>query len=90
MTKSSIEKIVPEQKVLLYNSRLHIFVGKLKRCWSGLFTVHTISPHSAVIIVDPKSGEDMKVNRQRLKLFLTTEPESQDDNVMGLFDPSYK
>ena len=45
---------------------------------------------SVVIIVDPKSGEEMKVNRQRLKLFLTTEPESQDDNVMGLFDPSYK
>ena len=90
MTKSSIEKIVPEQKVLLYNSRLHIFTGKLKSHWSGPFTVHTVSPHGVIIIVDPKSGEKMKVNGQRLKPFLTTEPESQDEHVMGLFDPSYK
>ena len=90
MTKSSIEKIVPEQKVLLYNSRLHIFVEKLKHRWSGLFTVHTVSPHGAVIIVDTKSGEKMKVNGQRLKPFLTTETESQDENVMSPFGPSYK
>ena len=77
---------VPGQKVLLYNLRLHIFAGKLKTCWSGLFTGCTVSLHGAVEIIDPKSGEEIKVNRQRLKPFLTTEPESQDKNIMGLFD----
>ena len=78
----------PGRKVMLYHSRLHIFTGKLKSHWLGPFTVHTISPHGAIIIVDLKSGEKMKVNGQRLKPFLTTE--SQDENVMGLFDPFHK
>ena len=64
-------------------------MGKLKSRWSRSFTICTVSPYGAVVIVDPKSGEEMKVNRQRLKLFLTTESESQDENVMG-FDPFYK
>jgi len=85
----------PGQKVLLYNSRLHVFAGKLISRWLGLFTICTVSPHSAVIIIDPKSGEEMKVKGQKLKPFLTTEPESQDENVLGhenvlgLVDPSY-
>jgi len=41
-------------------------------------------------IFDPKNGEGFKVNGQRLKLFLTTEPESQQENIIGLFDPFYK
>ena len=64
-------------------------MGKLKTRWSGPFTVWIVSLHGAVVIFDPKSGEEMKVNRQRLKPFLTTEPESQDENVLGLVDASY-
>jgi len=51
--------------------------------------VRTIFSHGAVIIFYPKSGEEFKVNGQKLKPFLTTEPESQAENVLGLFDPSY-
>ena len=50
------------QKVLLYNSRLHIFAGKLRSRWSGWFTVQTVSLHGAIEIIDLKSGEEMKVN----------------------------
>ena len=77
------------QKVLLYNSRVHIFAGNLKTRWSGPFTMRTVFPHGVVIISDPKSGEKFKINGQRLKPFLITEPESQAENVLGLFDPSY-
>ena len=28
------------QRVLLYDSKLHIFLGKLKSRWIGLFTIH--------------------------------------------------
>ena len=76
-------------KVLLYNSRLHIFTGKLKTRWSGPFIVRTVFPHGAVLIVNPKNNTEFKVNGQRLKPFLTTEPMTPDESVLTLFAPSY-
>ncbi|XP_062099945.1 uncharacterized protein LOC133805810 [Humulus lupulus] len=32
------------QKVLLFNSHLKLFLGKLKSCWSGQFTVVKVYP----------------------------------------------
>ena len=87
--KHIIRKIfVPGQKVLLYNSRLHLFPGKLKSRWTGPFVVKTVFPHGAVEISDPKNGNDFKVNGQRLKPFLESVP--VDETVMGLFDPMYR
>ena len=51
--------------------------------------MHTVFPYGVVIIFDPKSNEEFKVNGQRLKPFLTTEPESQAEIVLNLFAPSY-
>ena len=48
---------VPRQTVLLYNSRLHLFAGKLKTRWSGPFMVHTVFSHSAMEIFDPENGQ---------------------------------
>ena len=56
------KNFAPGDKVLLYNSRLHIFTRKLKTRWSGPFIVRTVFPHGAVIIVDPKSNTEFKVN----------------------------
>lgn len=50
------------QKVLLYNSRLHVFPGKLKSRWLGPFVVKTVFPHGVVEIEDPKNGTTFKVN----------------------------
>ena len=50
------------EKVLLYNSRLHIFAGKLKTRWSRPFIMRTVFPHGAVVIFDPKRNEEFKVN----------------------------
>jgi len=83
------KNFAPGDKVLLYNSRLHIFAGKLKTRWSGPFIVRTIFPHGAVIIVDPKKNIEFKVNGQRLKPFLTTEPMTPDDSMLTLFAPSH-
>ena len=41
---------VPGQQVLLFNSRLRLFPGKLKSRWSGPFIVKTVFPHGAVEI----------------------------------------
>ncbi|XP_059441924.1 uncharacterized protein LOC132174256 [Corylus avellana] len=54
------------QKVLLYNSRLHLFPGKLKSRWTGPFIVRAVSTHGAIEIQDPKNGSALKVNGQRL------------------------
>ncbi|GKD85835.1 hypothetical protein Tco_1356989, partial [Tanacetum coccineum] len=35
-------------RVLLFNSRLKIFSGKLKTCWTGSFTVTQVFPYGTV------------------------------------------
>ncbi|XP_019237400.1 PREDICTED: uncharacterized protein LOC109217597 [Nicotiana attenuata] len=37
----------PNQLVILFNSRLRLFPGKLKSKWSGPFEVVRVSPHGA-------------------------------------------
>ena len=58
------------EKVLLYNSRLKLFLGKLKSRWSGPYTVVTSIPFRVVTLQDESSSE-FKVNGQRLKHYLT-------------------
>ncbi|XP_060961097.1 uncharacterized protein LOC133031570 [Cannabis sativa] len=55
------------QEVLLFNSRLKLFPGKLKSRWSGPFTVQEVTPFGAITVKDQQSGREFKVNRQRLK-----------------------
>jgi hypothetical protein len=75
------------QKVLLYNSRLHLFPGKLKSRWTGPFLVRTVFTYGAIEIEDPKNGDTFKVNGQRLKPFLELKiPEIEE---MPLEDPIY-
>ena len=73
------------QKVLLYNSRLHLFPGKLRSRWSGPFIVKFVYPHGAVDIENPKNNDVFKVNGQRLKPFI--ENEILNDEFMPLYDP---
>ena len=76
------------QKVLLYNSRLHLFPGKLKSRWMGPFIVCNVFPHGVVKIENPKDGNSFKVNGQRLKPFI--ELGNPKVEVMLLEDPNYK
>ena len=54
------------EQVVLYNSRLKLFPGKLKSRWSGPYTVVTSTPFGAVTL-QAKFGSEFKVNGQRLK-----------------------
>jgi hypothetical protein len=76
----------PGQKVL-YNSRLHLFPGKLRSRWTGLFIVRSVFSYGAIEIEDPKNGSTFKVNGQRLKPFL--ELQSSEVETTLLEDPSY-
>ena len=55
--------------ILLYNSRLKLFPGKLKSRWSGPFKVVKVHPYGAIEISNDK-GEVFKVNSHRLKPYL--------------------
>nr|GFB18889.1 reverse transcriptase domain-containing protein [Tanacetum cinerariifolium] len=53
-------------QVLLFNSRLKIFSGKLKSRWSGPFTITEIYLYSTAKLIHP-DGSNFKVNCHRLK-----------------------
>ncbi|GKA43639.1 hypothetical protein Tco_0736363 [Tanacetum coccineum] len=53
-------------RVLLFNSRLKIFSGKLKTRWSGPFTVTQVFPYGTIEL-SQNSGPNFKVNDHHLK-----------------------
>ena len=54
------------QQVLLFNSRLKLFPGKLKSRWSGPFTVTKVFSHGGAEVTHPEKGT-FTVTTQRLK-----------------------
>ena len=52
----------PSQKVLLYNSRLHLFPEKLRSRWTGLFIVKNVFPYGAIENKNPNNDNIFKVN----------------------------
>nr|GEU42805.1 reverse transcriptase domain-containing protein [Tanacetum cinerariifolium] len=57
-----------DDKVLLFNSRLKIFSGKLKSRWSGPFTISHVFPYGTVEL-SQLDGPNFKVNGHRLKYY---------------------
>ncbi|GJR74641.1 reverse transcriptase domain-containing protein [Tanacetum coccineum] len=53
-------------RVLLFNSRLKIFSGKLKTRWSGPFTITQVFPYGTIELSHP-DGPNFKVNGHRVK-----------------------
>ena len=66
------EDFKPGQRVLLFNSRLKLFSGKLKSKWSGPFVIKKVWSYGAIELYDPQSqnlDRTWVVNGQRLKLY---------------------
>ncbi|XP_040956132.1 uncharacterized protein [Gossypium hirsutum] len=57
------------QKVLLYDSTLKIFAGKLRSKWIGPFTITNLFSNGVVEIQSEETRKCFKVNGQRLKPF---------------------
>ncbi|GJU10197.1 reverse transcriptase domain-containing protein [Tanacetum coccineum] len=55
-------------QVLLFNSRLKIFSGKLKSRWSGPFTITEVYPYGTAKL-SHANGSNFKVNCHRLKQY---------------------
>nr|GEY34983.1 reverse transcriptase domain-containing protein [Tanacetum cinerariifolium] len=60
-------------QVLLFNSRLKIFSGKLKSHWSGPFTIFEIYPYGTAKLIHP-DGFNFKVNCHHLKYYHGGDP----------------
>ena len=72
------------QQVLLFNSRLKLFPGKLRSRWQGPFVITNVFPYGAVEIQSATSGNKFKVNGHRLKPYYSTFKEhvTEEMNVM--------
>ncbi|XP_038877856.1 uncharacterized protein LOC120070081 [Benincasa hispida] len=73
--------LVVGQKVLLFNSRLRLFPGKLKSRWSGTFIIKTIFPYSTVELMREDGTNAFKVNDQRVKPYFEDEVERQKSSL---------
>ncbi|RDX78214.1 putative mitochondrial protein, partial [Mucuna pruriens] len=57
------------QKVLLFNSRLKLIVGKLRSRWDGPFVITNVFPYDAIKLKDEHTNNTFQVNRHQIKLF---------------------
>ena len=55
---------------MLYHSKLHIFLGKLRSRWNGPYVIKKVFPYGTVTIQNPRTGSEFKVNGQCLKHFI--------------------
>ena len=76
------------QKVFLYDSKLHLFLGKLKSHWTGLFVSQFVTPYGIVTLMNLTDGTVFQENGHRAKLFLEHEPIHHED--VELIDPTSK
>ena len=78
-------KFQPKDQVLLFNSRLRLFPGKLRSRWSRPFTIKEVRPHRAVVLLNTKR-EEFVVNGQRIKPYLA-ETTIEEGEEIPLSDP---
>nr|GEU66488.1 reverse transcriptase domain-containing protein [Tanacetum cinerariifolium] len=70
-------------QVLLFNSRLKIFSGKLKTRWSGPFTITQVFSYGTVEL-SQLDGSNFKVNGDRVKHYFGGDIPSKRQNQFGL------
>ncbi|XP_076883254.1 uncharacterized protein LOC143531969 [Bidens hawaiensis] len=75
-------------KVLLFNSRLKLFAGKLKSKWSGPYLMKEVFPYGVVELENQDNGTSWKVNGHLLKHYLGGPEESIEMEETPL-DPSH-
>ena len=57
-------------QVLLYDSKLHLFPGKLKSLWTCPFIIHQAYLNGSVDLLNPKDKKIFRVNGQRIKPYV--------------------
>ena len=75
------------QKVLLFNSRLRLFPGKLRSRWLGPFVVTNVFPSGAIQIKSIVHGKEFTVNGHRLNPYYDNFVEHNVEET-SLLDPT--
>ncbi|RVW84152.1 Retrovirus-related Pol polyprotein from transposon 17.6 [Vitis vinifera] len=68
------------QRVLLYDSRLHIFSGKLKSRWIGPFIIHQVHLNGVVELLNSNGIDTFRVNGHHLKPFIESFKPEKEEN----------
>ena len=75
--------------MLLFNSRLKLFLGKLRSRWVGPFMVTKVFPYGAVEIKSLKTDKVFKVNGHQLKSYYESF-QTKDIERSQLEEPEYE
>ncbi|RVW25890.1 Retrovirus-related Pol polyprotein from transposon opus [Vitis vinifera] len=79
------------QRVLLYDSRLHIFPGKLKSRRIGPFIIHQVHLNEVVELLNSNGIDTFRVNGHRLKPFIEPfKPEKEEINLLEPQNPDQR
>ena len=73
-------------QVLLYDSKLHLFPGKLKSRWTGPFIIHQAYLNGSVDLLNPKDKRVFKANGQRVKPY-TIHHSTKEEEISLLDSP---
>ncbi|RDX84770.1 gag-pol, partial [Mucuna pruriens] len=78
-----------DQKVLLFNSRLKLIVGKLRSRWDEPFVITNIFPHGAIQLKDEQTNNTFQVNGHQIKPFHEgLAPTINDMEIISLVEPT--
>ena len=72
-------------QVLVYDSKLHLFPGKLKSRWTGPFMVQQAHPNGSLDLLNPNDNRVIKVNGQIVKPYVVQQGAVREEIL--LLDP---
>ena len=72
-------------QILLYDSKLYLFPGKIKSRWTGPFIVKQAHPNGSVDLLNPNDDRVIKVNGQRVKPYVVQQTAVREEIL--LLDP---
>ncbi|CAA7049344.1 unnamed protein product [Microthlaspi erraticum] len=90
-TKAAHDKLIrlkdfkAGDSVLLYNSKLRLFPGKLRSKWAGPFKIHEVLPYGSLTLLN-QEGKEFTVNGHRCKPYLGMTP--TEEIITPLEDPT--
>ena len=73
--------------VLLYNSRLRFFAGKLLSKWEGPYVIEEVYRSGAIKINNFKGTNPKVVNGQRIKHYISDMPINVETNIIQTMTP---
>ncbi|XP_047268093.1 uncharacterized protein LOC124898499 [Capsicum annuum] len=76
-----VREFEPGQLVLLFNSCLKLFSGKLRLKWSGPFKVVCMTPHGAMELWNKEKMEKILINGQRVKHYWADHPDKHKESI---------